>query len=99
MKTRHINPQRRSLLYAASASVAGLAVGPALAASGGAKVAQDDPWARAQRIIDGFREPLAFPKRDFPITAYGAEPCEAVMVDGYVAHHQQGRLSTPAPGC
>ncbi len=98
MTTRHINPQRRSLLYAASASVAGLAVGPALAASGGAKVAQDDPWARAQNIIDGFRKPLVFPKRDFSITAYGAKPCEAVMVTGYVADHEEGKLSTPAPG-
>ena len=98
MTTRHINPQRRSLLYAASASVAGLAVGPALAASGGTKVAQDDPWARAQSIIDGFKKPLGFPKRDFPITAYGARSCETVMVTGYVADHIEGKLSTPAPG-
>ncbi|QOY94119.1 glycoside hydrolase family 28 protein [Massilia sp. UMI-21] len=94
MKTRQINSQRRSLLCAASASVAGLTVaGPALAATGG-----NDPWARAQGIIDQFRKPLVFPKRDFPITAYGAEACEAIMVTGYVAHHEEGKLSTPAPG-
>ncbi|RZA34139.1 MAG: glycoside hydrolase family 28 protein [Lysobacteraceae bacterium] len=98
MKTKHINPQRRSLLYAASASVAGLAMGPALAGRGASTVDKDDPWARAQGIIDGFRKPLSFPRRDFLITTYGAVPCEAVMVTGYVADHEEGKVSTPAPG-
>lgn len=96
MTTRHINPYRRSLLRAASASAAALGVGgPALAAKAPGK---NDPWARAQGIIDQFKKPLSFPKRDFLITAYGAEPCEAVMVTGYVGHHQEGKVSTPAPG-
>ncbi|MBA4094903.1 MAG: endopolygalacturonase, partial [Candidatus Accumulibacter sp.] len=99
MSTRQINPQRRSLLRAASVSAAGLTVaGPALAAANSSTSAKDDPWARAQGIIDQFRKPLVFPKRDFVITAYGAEPCETIMVTGYVADHEEGKLSTPAPG-
>ncbi|MCC2956889.1 glycoside hydrolase family 28 protein [Massilia sp. IC2-477] len=96
MTTRHINPYRRSLLRAASVSAAALGVGgPALAAKAPGK---NDPWARAQGIIDQFKKPLSFPKRDFLITAYGAEPCEAIKVNGYVGHHQEGKVSTPAPG-
>ncbi len=97
MTTKHINPQRRSLLCAASASAAGLALsGPALAAKRPA--AKGDPWARARSIADQFRKPLSFPKRDFNITAYGAKPCEAITVTGYVGHHQEGKVSTPTPG-
>ncbi|VXC46964.1 glycoside hydrolase family 28 protein [Massilia sp. 9I] len=96
MTTNPINSHRRSLLRAASASVAGLSVGgPALAAKAPAKT---DPWARAQSIINQFKKPLSFPKRDFVITSYGAESCEAINVSGYVAHHEEGKVSTPAPG-
>jgi polygalacturonase len=99
MKTRQINSQRRMLLGAASASVASLTVaGPALAAKQAKASAKADPWARARSIVDQFKKPLVFPKRDFVITSYGAEPCEAVMVTGYVAHHEEGKVSTPAPG-
>ncbi|MEW6022132.1 MAG: glycoside hydrolase family 28 protein [Pseudomonadota bacterium] len=92
------NPQRRTLLRAASASVAGLSVGaPALAATGQAS-AIDQAWGRAQGIVDQFKMPLVFPKRDFDITGYGAKPCKTVMVAGYVAHHEMGQVSTPAPG-
>ena len=96
MAVKQINPKRRSLLRAASVSAAGLAVGGQALA--GAAVAKNDPWARAQGIVDQFRKPLVFPKRDFLITAYGAEPCAAVMVTGYVADHEEGKVSTPAPG-
>ena len=94
--TLTINPQRRSLLRAASASVAGLSVGaPALASQASAI---DQAWARAQGIVDSFSKPLVFPQRDFLITAYGAKPCRSIMVAGYVAHHEMGQVSTPAPG-
>ena len=98
MTMKHMNPQRRTLLRAASASVAALAVGPqALGADRGAGP-DAAAWVRAQRIVDQFRKPLAFPKREFLITAYGAEACQAVMVTGFVAHHELGQVSTPAPG-
>ena len=93
MAIKQINPRRRALLRAASVSAAGLGVGaPALAA------ANNDPWARAQGIIDKFRKPLSFPKRDFAITAYGAKACDAIQVSGFAAHHEPAQVSTPAPG-
>ncbi|MGH8853425.1 MAG: glycoside hydrolase family 28 protein [Telluria sp.] len=99
MTTRQINPQRRSLLRAASASVAGLAAGPqALAAAAPPAAAIEQAWARARSIADQFKKPLVFRKQDFLITAYGAVPCKAIMVDGYVGHHQPGKVSTPASG-
>jgi len=88
------NPQRRALLRAASASVAGLAGAPSLAAPAG----DADPWARARAIADRFARPLAFPQRDVVITAHGARPCQVVMVAGFTAHHETGQVSTPAPG-
>jgi len=93
MTSKHTNLQRRALLRGVGVSAAGLTVGaPALAAT----PAKDDPWARAQGIIDAFKKPLSFPKRDFAITAYGAAPCDVVTVNGYVAHHEPGQLTTPA---
>jgi polygalacturonase len=104
MKLKHIaksiNPQRRTLLRAASlsaASAAGLTLGGCAAAGAGGLASAADPWSRAQTIVDSFKKPLAFRKQDFPITAYGAAPCKTVMVQGFVAHHEPGQLSTPAP--
>jgi polygalacturonase len=93
--TDAINFQRRALMRAASA--AGLALGgsaavPALAATG------SDPWRKAQAIADRFRTPLVFRQQDFPITEHGAVPCKAIVVKGYTGHHEEGELSTPAPG-
>lgn len=102
MKSKQINPQRRSLLRAATVSAAGLGVAGCAATgtrTGAAGAdATGDAWARAQGIIDQFRTPLAFRKQDFVITAYGAAPCKTVMVNGYVAHHEPGQVSTPAAG-
>lgn len=94
---QQINARRRALLRAAPASVAGLGLGPqALAAPAADPI--DAAWARAGRIVDQFRTPLAFPQRDFVITAHGAKPCRTVMVDGYVGHHEPGKVSTPEAG-
>ncbi len=95
MTSKQFNPRRRAIVRGACVSAAGLGIGaPALAAA----ASSTDPWTRAQGIIGQFSKPLSFPKRDFPITAYGAEACQAVMVDGYLAHHETGKVSTPAPG-
>ncbi|TXF99089.1 glycoside hydrolase family 28 protein [Massilia arenae] len=91
-----IDTRRRSLLRAASASVAGLTAGCHTGGQAGA-VTAPDPWLRAQAIVDRFRQPLTFPQRDFSITDHGARPCKVVPVDGYVAHHEPGKLTTPAP--
>src|SRR5690606_37823763 len=72
--------------------VAGLTVGgQAQAATAG------DPWLRAQAIIERFKQPLVFPQREFVITDHGPRTCQVVTVDGYVAHHEAGKLTTPAP--
>ena len=100
MTLKHINTQRRSLLTA-SLSAAGLGLGGCAVASksGDAPAGPAaDAWARARNIIVTFKTPLAFRKQDFLITAYGAAPCSTVKVTGYVAHHEPGQVSTPAPG-
>jgi polygalacturonase len=98
MKLKQMNPQRRTLLRAASVSAAGLTMGACALPRAGDSAAAGDPWARAQRIVDQFKTPIAFRKQDFVITAYGAAPCRAIMVKGYVEHHEEGQVSTPAPG-
>lgn len=87
MKTvTNIDQRRRTLLKSATAAGALLAAGtPTLAA---APQAGMDPWARAQQIVDKFATPLTFPKRDFVVTAFGAQPCRLA----------QGAAPTPAPG-
>ena len=100
MELKHTNLQRRSLLRAASLSAAGLGLGGCAVARtspGDSSTVAGDPWARAQDILDTFKKPLVFRKQDFPITAYGAAPCKTLMVSGYVAHHEPGQVSTPAP--
>ncbi|QNA89201.1 glycoside hydrolase family 28 protein [Massilia sp. Dwa41.01b] len=100
MQVKHTNAQRRSLLRAASVSAAGLS--PAAARwPGAARQARVLPLraipGRAQTIVDRFRKPLAFRQQDFDITAFGAKPCKTRMVEGYVAHHEPGQVSTPVP--
>lgn len=103
MKLKQMNPRRRALLRAASVSAAGLAAGAgaagcAASAAAGADAHMGDAWSRADGIVRQFSKPLAFRKQDFIITAYGARACQAQMVAGYVAHHEEGKVSTPAAG-
>jgi len=86
------SPQRRTLLKGAATVGALAAVGAAFGA------ASRDPWARAQEIQRRFATPLAFPQRDFPITAFGAKPCELVKVIGYPTIRKKGELETQDPG-
>jgi hypothetical protein len=74
------NPQRRRFLRHTTAAAALLATGtmpPALAAATPAEpaAAPGDPWQRARQIVERCSRPLAFPKVDFPITAFGARSC------------------------
>ncbi len=87
------NLQRRTLLKSAGAASL-LAGAPALA------TAQDDPWARADRIRARFAKPLSFPPRDFPITAHGAKPCRVVTVQAWLDSDSGAKtdVQTPAPG-
>jgi polygalacturonase len=80
---------------AGAAGMLGAAGLPTLAT---AQDARPDPWARAQQIIDRFARPLSFPKRDFPITRYGAKPARLAKVKGWLSMDEAGELETPAPG-
>jgi polygalacturonase len=92
-----LSPRRRKLLKGAAAMGAIAAAGvPAKAAMAAAAVA--DPWSRAQEIVRRFATPLPFPKRDFPITDFGAKPCELATVFGYPTIRKKGELATQAPG-
>ena len=76
--------------------------GTSLLAAGGAAcqtiAKADDPWQRAQAIVDRFATPLVFRDEDFPITAYGAKPATLVRITGKLTDETPGKLDTPAPG-
>jgi polygalacturonase len=87
--------KRRALLKGAALVAWGF---PSLALAQAQAQVQADPWARAQQIADKFSKPLAFPARDFPITVFGAKPCELVKVAGLIEVRRKGTLDTPAQG-
>jgi polygalacturonase len=88
------NLRRRALMRGVS--------GAGLLAAGGAAcqsiATSDDPWQRAQAIVDRFAAPLVFRDEDFPITAYGAKSATLVRISGKLTDETAGKLDTPAPG-
>ncbi|MYN02148.1 endopolygalacturonase [Pseudoduganella sp. DS3] len=92
------SPRRRALLKGAATVGALAAAGaPAIAAAKAAHTPAD-PWRRAADIQRRFAKPLSFPKRDYPITGFGAKPCELAKVQGYPTIRKKGELDTQAPG-
>jgi polygalacturonase len=91
--TSPTSARRRGVLKA-GAALGALATLPALARAQNPGKDQD-PWARAERIIAGFAVPLAFPRRDFDVTAFGAKPCALRKVQGFVTIEERGELDTP----
>ncbi|HEX8602168.1 MAG TPA: endopolygalacturonase, partial [Pseudoduganella sp.] len=86
--------QRRRLIKGSAALGTASFLGlPALARAQAA-----DPWARAREIADVFAKPLAFPKRDFLVTAFGARPCKVHQVAGYPTIDAKGQVTRPVPG-
>jgi polygalacturonase len=79
---------RRSLLKLAAAGGGAIAL-PAHAGLSG------DPWLVADAIVARLR-PLAFPKRDFFVTDFGAAPCATRKVKAWASHDDQAMLPTPA---
>jgi polygalacturonase len=75
-------------------------VGLALVAARPARLlaAAPDPWREAQAIIDRFAKPLAFRKKDFAITSFGAKPCQVVPVEAWVSFTDRATINAPAPG-
>jgi polygalacturonase len=97
--TASFNAGRRRLLQGASAAAL-VSGAPLLAAGQAARAAPAaaDPWAEAERIIGRFAQPLRFRDEDFPITAFGARPCQVVPVQAWVSFTDKAALATPAPG-
>lgn len=96
------NPQRRRFLRHTTAAGALLASGtlpPILASATPAEpaTASVDPWQRARQIVERCSRPLAFPKVDFPITAFGATSCALAPAES-VWRRARRQVQTPAPG-
>ena len=91
--TQPVNFQRRALLRAAAAAAVALG-----SASTAIAAASTDPWDKATKIAARFKRPLVFRKQDFPITKFGAAPCDTREIDGYLGHHAEGKVRTPAEG-
>ena len=91
----HFQPRRRAILRTVPA--AGLLLGGAGCATQSGSTAGADPWKRADDIVARFATPQRFREEDFPITAYGAQPCSMVATRGQTASLVNGALRTPAP--
>jgi polygalacturonase len=87
------SPRRRALLRATSAASLLLAGG---CATGTARA--QDPWRRAQDIIDRFSTPPVFRQEDFPITAFGAKAAQLISTKGMLSDELGGQRPAPAPG-
>jgi polygalacturonase len=100
------NPRRRHLLRAGAAVMTSFGMPPVAAAAASSTASagpagggeRGDPWAAAAAIIARCSRPIAFPPRDFVITAYGAKPCEVTLVDGFIAYQKRGQISAPMAG-
>lgn len=86
-----LSASRRQFLQASSA--AGM-----LAASGASLAATNDPWKDAQAIINRFATPLNFRKEDFPITAFGAAPCQTRKTTAWYSFVEEHTVETPVAG-
>jgi polygalacturonase len=84
----HTPLSRRSLLKGAAAASAAVAL-PAQAGLAG------DPWLVADAIVKRLQKPIAFPKRDFLVTKFGARPCTTHKVKAWASHDDQEMLPTP----
>jgi polygalacturonase len=60
--------------------------------------ATDDPWKKAQVIIDRLTRPITFRDEDFVITAYGAVPCTLEKVKAWISFEEQAMLDAPVSG-
>ncbi|MDL2354709.1 MAG: glycoside hydrolase family 28 protein [Pseudomonadota bacterium] len=89
--TDQTNLHRRDFLCGAGALAAAAAV-PFAAAQPDA-----DPWQRARQIIERCSRPLDFRNEDFPVTGFGAKPCQLVGAKS-TWRREQWDVKTPAPG-
>ncbi len=55
----------------------------------------EDPWQKAQDIVDRLAKPLKFRAADYRITEFGAVTCELKKVKSWISFEEQDNLSTP----
>lgn len=55
----------------------------------------EDPWQKAQDIVDRLAKPLKFRAADYRITDFGAVTCELKKVKAWISFEEQDNLSTP----
>ncbi|MFZ6768454.1 glycoside hydrolase family 28 protein [Undibacterium sp. Di26W] len=82
--------KKMSLTGLSLSAGAALPVGQALAAP-----LIEDPWLKAQAIVDRLSVPLKFRRADYRITDFGALPCELKTVKAWISFEAQDNLSTP----
>lgn len=68
------------------------------AQAGTARKAAADPWREAAAIARRLAMPVGFRDKDYPVTGFGAEPCQLVPVEAWVSFEERATLRTPAPG-
>ncbi len=79
--------------------VSGLSISSALVANQVlAENLIEDPWQRAQDIVDRLSSPAIFRDATYRITDYGAKPCELNTVKAWISFEEQANLDTPLPG-
>jgi polygalacturonase len=92
----NVNQQRRKLMKAASAT--GLALAGGVPTAQAFAATEPDPWERAQAIVARLSKPPVFRKQDFPITDFGAAPCQLKQVRAWISFEEQDTIGTPAAG-
>ncbi|MFZ6654459.1 glycoside hydrolase family 28 protein [Undibacterium sp. TJN19] len=82
-------------------SITGLSIagsGSALSGQALASAQIEDPWQRAQAIVDRVSMPLKFREVDYLITEFGAARCELNTVKAWISFEEQDSLRTPVAG-
>src|SRR5579872_2298633 len=89
------NPRRRRFMQTVSAAGLSLAGGLPLSAFASMEDIPRDPWEQAQDIIDRLGMMPTFREQDFPVTEYGAAPCQLSKVLAWVTNEERERIDTP----
>jgi len=82
--------KKMSLTGLSATAGSALPMGQALAAT-----MIEDPWQKAQDIVDRLSRPLKFRKADYRITDFGAVTCELKSVKAWISYEEQASVQTP----
>ena len=93
-----INTERRNFVHALSTGGLALAGGASLLPSTAVAAVDGDPWLQAQAIADRLAKPVSFRKADYPITQFGAKPCQLAKVKAWISLEEQDTIDSPVAG-